>query len=85
MDRTVPLIKRSAAEAIAAFTLVFAGCGAVISNAKCHGALGAAGSASSPRREWCRVSGDYPVVAGEERVPGGSPNGSESVLDRSPY
>jgi MIP family channel proteins len=44
VDRTVGLIKRSAAEAFAAFALVFAGCGAVISDAKYH-SLGGVGVA----------------------------------------
>jgi MIP family channel proteins len=44
VDRTVALIKRSAAEAFAAFALVFAGCGAVISDAKYH-SLGGVGVA----------------------------------------
>jgi MIP family channel proteins len=44
VDRSVSLGKRSAAEAIAAFTLVFAGCGAVVSDAKFH-SLGGVGVA----------------------------------------
>jgi len=38
-----PLIRRAAAEAIAAFALVFAGCGAIVSDAMYDGALGAVG------------------------------------------
>jgi MIP family channel proteins len=37
------LARRAAAEAIAAFALVFAGCGAVVSNARYGGALGSVG------------------------------------------
>jgi MIP family channel proteins len=40
------LPRRAAAEAIAAFTLVFAGCGAVIADARYDGALGAVGVAA---------------------------------------
>lgn len=43
MDRTVSLVKRSAAEGIAAFALVFAGCSAVITNTRDHGSLGSVG------------------------------------------
>ena len=43
MDRTLPLWRRSAAEALAAFALVVAGCGAIIANAQYKGALGAVG------------------------------------------
>ena len=43
MDRTLPLSRRAAAEGVAAFTLVFAGCGAIIANYQYHGALGAVG------------------------------------------
>jgi MIP family channel proteins len=39
----VSLPRRAAAEGIAAFALVFAGCGAIIANAQYHGALGAVG------------------------------------------
>jgi aquaporin NIP len=38
-----PLARRAAAEGLAAFALVFAGCGAVVSNARYDGALGAVG------------------------------------------
>jgi aquaporin NIP len=38
-----PLARRAAAEGLAAFALVFAGCGAVIANDRSHGALGAVG------------------------------------------
>jgi MIP family channel proteins len=37
------LARRAAAEGIAAFALVFAGCGAVVANERYHGALGAVG------------------------------------------
>lgn len=43
MDTSLPLWRRATAEALAAFTLVFAGCGAVISDARYHGALGSVG------------------------------------------
>jgi MIP family channel proteins len=43
MDRTLALWRRACAEAFAAFVLVFAGCGAVIANARYHGALGTVG------------------------------------------
>ncbi len=42
-----PLLRRMAAEAIAAFALVFAGCGAVIANTRYEGALGNVGVAFS--------------------------------------
>lgn len=38
-----PLLKRALAEGIAAFALVFAGCGAIVSDARYHGALGTIG------------------------------------------
>ena len=38
-----PLAKRAAAEGLAAFALVFAGCGAIIADARYDGALGAVG------------------------------------------
>jgi aquaporin NIP len=38
-----PLARRSASEGLAAFALVFAGCGAVVANAQYDGALGAVG------------------------------------------
>lgn len=37
------LARRAAAEGLAAFVLVFAGCGAIIANDRYHGALGAVG------------------------------------------
>lgn len=40
-----PLLRRVAAEAIATFTLVFAGCGAIVADAHSNGALGAVGVA----------------------------------------
>jgi len=43
MDRSLPLRRRAAAEGIAAFALVFAGCGAIVTDAKHHGALGVVG------------------------------------------
>ncbi len=43
MDRSLALWRRAAAEALAAFALVFAGCGAIIANERYHGALGAVG------------------------------------------
>jgi aquaporin NIP len=43
MDSTLRLSHRAAAEGVAAFALVFAGCGAIITNHQYHGALGAVG------------------------------------------
>ncbi len=43
MDRTLPLGRRAAAEGVATFALVFAGCGAIIANHKYGGALGVVG------------------------------------------
>jgi len=43
IDQRPGLLRRSAAEGLAAFALVFAGCGAVITNATHQGALGAVG------------------------------------------
>jgi aquaporin NIP len=43
MDRTLPLWRRLGAEALAAFALVFAGCGAIVANAAYGGALGSVG------------------------------------------
>lgn len=43
MDRSLSLARRASAEAIAAFTLVFAGCGAIIADYRYDGALGAVG------------------------------------------
>jgi MIP family channel proteins len=40
---TEALWRRAAAEGMAAFALVFAGCGAIVSDARTHGALGAVG------------------------------------------
>jgi MIP family channel proteins len=45
MDSSVALGRRAAAEAIAAFALVFAGCGAVVADARYGGALGTVGIA----------------------------------------
>jgi aquaporin NIP len=45
MDRSVSLARRAAAEGIAAFALVFAGCGAIIADARYDGALGTVGVA----------------------------------------
>ncbi len=39
----MPLWRRAVAEGMAAFALVFAGCGAIVSDARSHGALGAVG------------------------------------------
>jgi aquaporin NIP len=39
------IARRAAAEGLAAFALVFAGCGAVVSDARSHGALGSVGIA----------------------------------------
>jgi MIP family channel proteins len=43
MDRTLALWRRATAECLAAFALVFAGCGAIIANQHYHGALGSVG------------------------------------------
>ena len=43
MDASLSLARRAGAEAIAAFTLVFAGCGAIIADDRYDGALGAVG------------------------------------------
>ena len=40
MDQSLPLARRAAAEGIATFALVFAGCGAIVTDAHYHGALG---------------------------------------------
>src|SRR4051794_4295899 len=44
MDQSLQLARRAAAEAIAAFALVFAGCGAIVANKQYDGALGAVGT-----------------------------------------
>jgi aquaporin NIP len=43
MDRDVTLWRRAAAEGLAAFALVFAGCGAIVADAEYDGALGVVG------------------------------------------
>jgi MIP family channel proteins len=43
MTRPPDLLRRTAAEALGAFALVFAGCGAIVTDAHTHGALGAVG------------------------------------------
>jgi aquaporin NIP len=45
VDRSLQLWRRAAAEALAAFALVFAGCGAIIADAADHGSLGTVGIA----------------------------------------
>jgi glycerol uptake facilitator-like aquaporin len=45
MDRSLALGRRAGAEAIAAFALVFAGCGAIVADARYDGALGSVGIA----------------------------------------
>ena len=45
MDETLPLARRALAEALAAFSLVFAGCGAIVADSVYDGALGAVGVA----------------------------------------
>src|SRR5215213_96316 len=45
MPGEVTLTRRAAAEALAAFALVFAGCGAIVADARYDGALGAVGVA----------------------------------------
>src|ERR671936_2730360 len=43
MDASLPLVRRSAAEGVAAFALVFAGCGAIVTDAQYDGVLGVVG------------------------------------------
>ena len=43
VDASLPLARRAGAEGLAAFALVFAGCGAVAANARYHAALGSVG------------------------------------------
>jgi glycerol uptake facilitator-like aquaporin len=43
MDSSLPLARRALAEGLAAFALVFAGCGAIVANEVYHGTLGAVG------------------------------------------
>jgi aquaporin NIP len=43
MDQSLPLARRAAAEGIAAFALVFAGCGAIVADTQYDGALGGVG------------------------------------------
>ena len=45
MDRSLSLARRASAEGLAAFALVFAGCGAIVANARYDGALGTVGIA----------------------------------------
>src|ERR671937_3032627 len=45
MDASLPLVRRAAAEGVAAFALVFAGCGAIVADAQYHGTLGTVGVA----------------------------------------
>ena len=45
LDRSLDLTRRAAADAIAAFALVFAGCGAIVADARYHGAVGVVGVA----------------------------------------
>ena len=45
MDRSLALWRRAAAEGVAAFTLVFAGCGAIVADAVYGGTLGTIGVA----------------------------------------
>lgn len=45
MDRALPLSHRAAAEGFAAFALVFAGCGAIVTDAEFGGSLGTVGIA----------------------------------------
>ena len=45
MDRSLELGRRAGAEAIAAFALVFAGCGAIVADSRYDGALGSVGIA----------------------------------------
>ena len=43
MDAALPLWRRAAAEGLAAFALVFAGCGAIVAERRHAGSLGAVG------------------------------------------
>jgi aquaporin NIP len=43
MDHGISLLRRTTAESLGAFALVFAGCGAIVTDAHTHGALGALG------------------------------------------
>jgi aquaporin NIP len=43
LDHSLPLWRRSLAESLAAFALVFAGCGAIVANARYEGTLGTVG------------------------------------------
>jgi aquaporin NIP len=43
LDSSLPLWRRSLAESLAAFALVFAGCGAIVANARYEGTLGTVG------------------------------------------
>jgi aquaporin NIP len=43
VDHSLPLWRRAGAEALAAFALVFAGCGAIVANQRYGGALGSVG------------------------------------------
>jgi MIP family channel proteins len=45
LDRSLALSRRAGAEAIAAFALVFAGCGAIVADDRYNGTLGSAGIA----------------------------------------
>jgi aquaporin NIP len=45
VDRSLALGRRAGAEGIAAFALVFAGCGAIVADSRYHGALGTVGIA----------------------------------------
>jgi len=45
LDASLDLVRRAAAEGLAAFALVFAGCGAVVADVRSDGALGAVGVA----------------------------------------
>ena len=47
MDGRPDLLRRAAAEAIGAFALVFAGCGAIVTDAEHPGSLGTSASPSS--------------------------------------
>ncbi len=50
MDDSLPLARRAAAEGLAAFALVFAGCGAIVANAVYGGTLGAVGHGAARTR-----------------------------------
>ena len=61
MPERPALLRRAVAEAIATFALVFAGCGAVIANARYGGTLGAAGVSAAFGTAASRRSSSIPA------------------------